>query len=292
MRLDNISLSQFDIDPKRGFLPSKGPLTTLPNYFNHWENVANNLNKLFVLDKAREEISNIPLLNIDKLQDTMEINRAMLLLSYLGHAYIWGGKTIYDTLPKNITVPWYEVAKQLDRPPILSYDSRALYNWKLYDKNQGITLTNVIRLENFYGGIDEDWFVLVHIAIEAQSASGLQAILDAFNTVLHDDQQKLLSVLNIMSNTLKIMGDILKKIPEKCDSYIYYNCVRNFIFGWLNNPELPSCVFYDGVKEWAGIGQKFRGETGAQSSIIPSFDAALGAYSLIKQVYFINIYLD
>jgi len=48
------------------------------------------------------------------------------------------------------------------------------------------------------------------------------------------------------------------------------------IFGWAGNPALPDGVFYEGVAKWEGHGQKFRGETGAQSAIIPSLDAALG----------------
>jgi indoleamine 2,3-dioxygenase len=272
----NISLAQFDIDTSRGFLPAIDPLIRLPDYFNSWETVVSNLSKLLILDKVKEEVKKIPLLDVDKLSNESEINRAMLVLSYLGHAYIWGGKNIVDTLPAMIARPWYEIAKHLGRPAVLSYASHALYNWKLYDTNKGIALDNIIRLENFFGGIDEDWFVLIHIAIEGQSAPGLQAILDAFKGVSENNIEGVLLALRTMSHTLHSINAILKKMPDKCDPYIYYNRVRNFIFGWMNNPELPQGVFYEGVKEWEGQGQKFRGETGAQSSIIPSFDAALG----------------
>jgi indoleamine 2,3-dioxygenase len=272
----NLSLAQFDIDSQRGFLPAKNPLTKLPAFYNPWEELTLNLNKLLIIEKVKEEIAKLPLLDIDKLKDEYEINRAMLLLSYMGHAFVWGGKKIVDTVPATIAVPWYEVAKILGRPPVLSYASHSLYNWKLYNEEEYITLENLIRLENFYGGIDEDWFVLIHIGIEAQSASGLQAILNALNAVANQNNNELLQALKNMEITLDAINGILQRMTEKCDPYIYYNRVRNFIFGWMNNPELPNGVFYEGVKEWKGQGQKFRGETGAQSSIIPSFDAALG----------------
>jgi indoleamine 2,3-dioxygenase len=51
--------------------------------------------------------------------------------------------------------------------------------------------------------------------------------------------------------------------------------MRKFIFGWLN-PALPNGVLYEGVEEWRDCPQKFRGETGAQSAIIPAIDAVLG----------------
>ena len=63
-------------------------------------------------------------------------------------------------------------------------------------------------------------------------------------------------------------------MPEKCDPYVYYHRVRPFIFGSKDNPDLKSGLKYEG--EFKGKPQFFRGETGAQSSIIPSLDAALG----------------
>ena len=65
-------------------------------------------------------------------------------------------------------------------------------------------------------------------------------------------------------------------MPEKCDPFIYYNRVRPYIFGWKNNPATPNGVIYEGVEEYGGTPQLFRGETGAQSSIVPALDALLG----------------
>jgi indoleamine 2,3-dioxygenase len=65
-------------------------------------------------------------------------------------------------------------------------------------------------------------------------------------------------------------------MPEKCDPYIYFHRVRPYIFGWRNNPSLPNGVIYEGVEEYKGVGQTFRGETGAQSAIIPAADGVLG----------------
>ena len=43
-----------------------------------------------------------------------------------------------------------------------------------------------------------------------------------------------------------------------------------------NNPATPNGVIYEGVEEYGGTPQLFRGETGAQSSIVPALDALLG----------------
>jgi indoleamine 2,3-dioxygenase len=67
-------------------------------------------------------------------------------------------------------------------------------------------------------------------------------------------------------------------MPERCDPYIYYHRVRPYIHGWKNHPDLPEGLIYEGVAEYGGKPQQFRGETGAQSSIIPALDAALGVW--------------
>jgi hypothetical protein len=50
--------------------------------------------------------------------------------------------------------------------------------------------------------------------------------------------------------------------------------VRPWIFGWRGNPDLPDGVVFEGVA--GGAPTHLRGETGAQSTIVPSLDAVLG----------------
>jgi indoleamine 2,3-dioxygenase len=68
----------------------------------------------------------------------------------------------------------------------------------------------------------------------------------------------------------------LRRIPEFCDPYIYYQRVRPFIHGWKDHPVLPSGVRYAGVDDASAAPRRLRGETGAQSTIVPCVDAALG----------------
>ncbi|MGH7855963.1 MAG: hypothetical protein ACREQY_01445, partial [Candidatus Binatia bacterium] len=49
-----------------------------------------------------------------------------------------------------------------------------------------------------------------------------------------------------------------------------------YIHGWKDHPALPDGLVYEGVADYGGRPQKLRGETGAQSAIVPSLDAALG----------------
>jgi indoleamine 2,3-dioxygenase len=65
-------------------------------------------------------------------------------------------------------------------------------------------------------------------------------------------------------------------MPEWCEPFIYYHRVRPYIHGWKNHPDIPEGVIYEGVEAYGGRPQKFRGETGAQSAIVPALDAMLG----------------
>src|SRR6185295_17457484 len=84
-----------------------------------------------------------------------------------------------DTLPHNIAVPLCKACALLERPPILSYDGYALYNWKRIDATGPIALGNIDTLQNFVHLYDEHWFILVHVEIEANAAEILAAVEDA-----------------------------------------------------------------------------------------------------------------
>jgi indoleamine 2,3-dioxygenase len=124
--------------------------------------------------------------------------------------------------------------------------------------------------------MDEEWFILIHVDIEAKSAPAIAALVDAQSAAAALERDLLLAKLLLVDDTLGRIHKVLARMPEKCDPYIYYRRVRPYIHGWKDHPALPEGVVYEGVSEFAGRPQQFRGETGAQSSIIPSLDATLG----------------
>ena len=253
-----------------GFLPNKIS-TLLSNEFDDVEHIAKNLPKILANNQIEYEVLNLETeKNISNLSID-ELERAMLLYSYIGHGYIWGGTSIEKVIPKNISKTWYKISQKLDRPPILSYASYALNNWKLQDVNKPFDLENIRILQNFLGGMDEDWFIMIHIAIEHEAKEILNN-LKIYYLDKNEDQSYLQNALV----SIKKINQIMNRMPEKCDPFIYYNRVRPYIFGWKNNPATPNGVIYEGVEEYGGTPQLFRGETGAQSSIVPALDALLG----------------
>src|SRR5215475_13091613 len=160
----------FCVDPQRGFLPLIDPLDCLPRAFTPWEEIAQHLPKLFVTDWLRHTFEQLPILQVAALRNPAQLERAMLLLSYFGHAYVWAEEKPADRIPAGIAVPWYAVAQRLGRPPVLSYASYALHNWRRIDPQRPIELGNIALLQNFWGGADEEWFILIHVDIEAKAA--------------------------------------------------------------------------------------------------------------------------
>lgn len=264
-------------DLTHGFLPNAEPIVQLPQAFNVWENTAIQLPKLLISEHLRTIIESLPSFPVQALTSVEEVERAMLLLSYLGHAYVWQpGQQPAIMLPRNLAMAWYAVSELLQRPPILSYASYALYNWKKINPHGPIALGNIALLQNFLGGIDEEWFILIHVDIEHCATPALQAILPAQQAICLQNLPDLADALQMITTALEAMVQTLERMPEHCDPYIYYNRVRPYIHGWKNNPALPLGIIYDGVTAYQQQPMKFKGETGAQSTIIPVLDAALG----------------
>lgn len=270
---DRHSLS---LDVTRGFLPAKDPLVHLPSTFAAWEEVASNLPKILVGGRIEPILTNLPPFAWDKLHTEDELERAMVILSFLGHAIVWGNPEPRARIPARLAVPWHEVARRLGRPPVLSYASYALHNWRRLDPDGPIAVGNIALLQNFLGGLDEEWFVLIHVDIEARAAPAVASLLPAQSAVIEGDSGALARNLGTIADSLAEVFRTLERMPEKCDPYIYYTRVRPYIHGWKDNPGLPGGVVYEGVTEYGGAARNFRGETGAQSGIIPALDAALG----------------
>lgn len=266
--------SAFDLS--NGFLPSSDPVKNLPTALSAWDEFVYSLPKLLTSSHFRQFATELPPFNLQALSSGEDYERAMLVLSYIAHAYVWiaNGKPA-NSLPATIAKPLCAVAKHLGRPPLLSYASYALYNWYRFDCSKPIALDNIALLQNFLGGIDEEWFILIHVDIEQKATKGLQALLPTEDAVHNNDSQTLLKQLTLLKESLQQMQATMQRMPEHCDPYVYYHRVRPYIHGWKDNPALPDGLIYESVEEYQNKPQQFKGETGAQSGIIPLFDAAL-----------------
>jgi indoleamine 2,3-dioxygenase len=271
-----VKLSDFGLSEEFGYMQHFDPATTLPPGNEAWDEMGKNLPKYLMGTNFRQRVKDLPAFKIETLKTDGEIRRAFLILSYIGQAYQWSDNEPAHVLPAVLAKPWYEVGKLVGRPPILSYTSYSIDNWYLLDKKGPIECGNIALLQCFLGGQDEEWFILIHIEIEKKAGKALKAIEESQKAVAAQDLDALEKALTNLRDGIKAMYDVLARMPERCDPYVYFHRVRPYIFGWKNNPSLPNGVVYEGVEEYQGKGQTFRGETGAQSAIVPALDAVLG----------------
>ncbi len=266
------------------FLPSKDPLITYITKSSSLKKIhliSNQIPKLLLTGNIQTTINSLSTnsLNINALikkSNKRELELAMSQLSFIAHAYIWGDVKPQKILPKVICKPWVTLAKILGRPPILSYASYCLHNWYRIDKSLPVSLENVALINNFLGGVDEDWFVTIHVCIEDAASTAINSAFIISNFTEKNTAKDFIKELKIIKSSLKKVNKIFSRMPEKCDPYVYYHRVRPFIFGTKDNPDLKNGLIYDG--EFNNKPQFFRGETGAQSSIIPYLDSVLGIY--------------
>lgn len=181
-------------------------------------------------------------------------------LGFLASAYVnQVGPAPCYLLPANLAVPLTRVCKLLERPPILSYDGYALYNWKRFQKDQPIRLGNIDTIQNFVHLYDEHWFILIHVEIEAIAADILSAIARIYQAMRSNLEECINSELGRIAAAVQEMVSVLKRIPEKMDPALYFKTFRPYIRFFED-------VVYEGVDQKP---IRFRGETGAQSSVMP-----------------------
>lgn len=275
-----MDLEHYAITPDRGFLPAYDPvaLTGDEEFDATIAITAFDLPKLMLCDRLRDILANLPEPDIATLIEDLDdarLNAVMRAYSYLTHAYVWGEGTPAAVLPHNIARPFAAIAEYFDRPPVLSYESYALNNWTRLDPNGPIEIGNIQLLQNFLGGLDEEWFILIHVEIEAKAAVAISQVPAVLDAVSASNRDAVCIALSIIEKAMDEMRQTLARMTERCDPYIYYHRVRPYIHGWKNNPALPEGLIYEGVDDRAYF---YRGETGAQSTIIPVLDALFGIH--------------
>lgn len=272
------------LSPERGFLISPDPFHTSVGAYP-WEagrkdmvaeidGLAAAMTELLESHRVRIVLDALNPIDYSDLEHDVDafpvVEKLMQVYSYFASAFVYAThEEPAHRLPAGVAVPLYTLARLVERPPILSYSGYVLNNWRRVDPAGDIVLGNITTQQHFLGGRDEDWFILVHVEIENRASGALNGIQAAVEAAAQGDTEALLAALERISTSVGEMVRTFARMPEGCDSDVYYFRVRPYIFGFND-------VVYEGVMEYGGQPQNFRGQTGAQSSIIPALVAGLG----------------
>ncbi|KAI9742182.1 MAG: hypothetical protein M1818_004082 [Claussenomyces sp. TS43310] len=272
-------LSDYGISPQYGFLPSELPLERLPDpYYHKWEAIVANLQGLILSRRLRGVIERLPVLSTIGLEHDAEWRRAYMLLAFMAHSYIWGGNKPAERVPSSISIPFLHISVHLEVPPVATYAAVCLWNFKpLFIDEHVDNFENLSTLTTFTGSLDESWFYLTSVAIEARGAPILPLMLAAMAAARRNDAATVISCLRTFAERLDDLGVLLERIHENCDPHVFYHHIRPFLAGSKNMAEagLPNGVIYD---DGTGIDKytHYSGGSNAQSSLIQFFDIILG----------------
>jgi indoleamine 2,3-dioxygenase len=275
-----MQLSDYGLSRTRGFLSHyEIDAITLPSQFVEAKQAAEDLSNLLTSGRVRHWLGQLADPGIEDWARTAaeeEVRTAMVHYSFLVQAYVWGEAEPPRHLPANLARPIVALAERLGQAPLLPYSAYVLDNWSRIDKAGPINLENIRMVQNFLGGADENWFVMVHVAIEAEAGVLLDNAVGLVAVAKAGDAAEAERLLVEMDAAWERIYAHFARMPERCDPYIYFQRVRPYIHGWANNPALGEGLVYEGVERFERRPQAYRGQTGSQSSIVPAMDALFG----------------
>ena len=262
---------RMDAFATRGFLPSNDPAQAFPagSKYAMLDEIGAELPNRLTAPGFRSwaEALQLPVFDEGVTPESLRWLRLYYLrVGFLASGYV--NQTCMaptHQLPASLAVPLCNACRLLDRPPMLSYDGYALYNWFRLDPQGPIALGNIDTIQNFVTLDDERWFILVHVEIEALAARSLGAILALMRTDAWRDGRCVNTAVAAVTETVQAQTQVLRRIPEHMSPEVYFGAFRPYIRFFEN-------VSYEGVPD---AGPNHRGETGAQSSVIPALVAFL-----------------
>lgn len=243
----------------------------LPEYFDAWIQVGRNVASLSEQHKLRDVVDEMPLLQAGRLSGHRERRLAYMLLSIMGNGYVWqeGDAGVVKMVPRQLSVPWCNVADSLGLKPVISYPCLILSNCKLVGPNR--ELQTICQMP---GDVHSDYFILHSAQIELSGVPGLKGILESMRCMASADEKGMVAGLEAVNGSLLKMTSTLTQLSQKMDPNVFYNQIRPFFSGWggVRSP-LPEGLIYEGVSDEP---RQVNGGSGAQSPIVQCFDAALG----------------
>lgn len=181
-----------------------------------------------------------------------------------------------QVLPPSISIPLLAVSKHLEVPPVATY--AALNLWNFTSSTNNFTDLDSLRSHHtFTGTDDENWFLCVSVAMEAQGAYIMPMMLGALRAIHTRDYATIATALDELSRCIAKVGVLLDRMRERCDPMVFYHQIRPFLAGSKNMAAagLPRGLFYS-EGEGRGSWQQWRGGSNGQSSLIQFWDVVLG----------------
>lgn len=167
--------------------------------------------------------------------------------------------------------------------------SYALFNYRLEDPKAGMEYSNLRLIRAFEHGLDptssEAGFVLVHVDMVRNSGPLVSGVVEALRAAdqanavtnsadLLDKRRALNEGLTLVLDALRKINGVMETMWSKSRP-TEYTSFRTFIFGITSQSMFPDGVVYEGIGNAGDEPLSFRGESGANDSMVPLMDNLL-----------------
>ncbi|KAJ3106068.1 hypothetical protein HDU97_007071 [Phlyctochytrium planicorne] len=289
---DDPTVPQFIVGTKNGFLPRQDPLAKLPKEFEVLESLLDRMTVLkedgsaglLAEGKFGEAVEKeLKVIDVSALEDQRLLTALFRDYTFAASAYLLEPCDIMnrkkgeyglgrDRLPASLAVPLVKVSEKIGSKPFMEYaQSYALYNYKRKDLSKPTDYENIELIRKFSGMPSEHGFICVHVAMVANTGDLVKSTLGTLAAVERNDRavfdQEMRGMLTTMQKINLTMDTMWKH--SATEDYLKF---RSFIMGTKNQPMFPKGVIYEGVSEEPTF---YRGESGANDSIIPTCDNLL-----------------
>lgn len=298
----------FNISGKHGFLPIRDPLKVLPPKYDELQQLINKLHvqqangEKGILGIPNEIVTAVALIPNYKEFVEEESDPFILQALFRAYTFITSGFTLElsyqefvkfgnyglarDILPANIAEPLVAVSNKLQVYPWLDYHYAYSHgNYIKKDNSEETRLnakdfhwSNLDMACKFVGSSDEIGFIMNHVYINELTPYLVECVM-RYGKELKDDYNYNDSInkWNMLKCSGLLMKDINKRRREmwSASKHENYNDFRVFIMGIKGNDKIfPNGLTYENCFD--NVPQYYRGQTGAQDSIIPMMDIFTG----------------
>lgn len=185
-------------------------------------------------------------------------------------------------VPASIAVPWVAISRMIDLPPILTYATTVLWNWRLRDHQRGFTDDNLEIATTFSGTSSEVHFYLISLLIEKRGVEALTLMRRSLDEAFVADRLALRRIRRYIRKLATVLGDLqrlLHDIRVGCDPKTFFWGIRPWFNGcdsYVDKETGQKGWVYEGVEEFGGQRMLFLGPSAGQSSLIHALDVFLG----------------
>ncbi|OLL25571.1 Indoleamine 2,3-dioxygenase 1 [Neolecta irregularis DAH-3] len=284
--------SQFFTSMKSGFLPRQDPLVKLPAKFDALEDLLQRMpikigDKRGLLAEGKfgdAVLKELPYIEVNEITDTRLLTALFRDYTFATSAYVlepcdimYRQKKDYgkgrDRVPKQLAIPLVKIADKLGAKPFMEYaQSYSLYNYQKRDSSAPEYYENLDLIRKFSGLDSEHGFILVHVAMVRYTGDQVKNTLNIIKAAERGDRKTFNQGLSGLLETLRKINYTMDTMWQYCAPADYMK-FRTFIMGTKNQTEMfPNGVVYEGVSDNSTF---YRGESGANDSIIPTCDNLL-----------------